>query len=152
MPTNNRFGIVELKQYRFGICEGASYTEFDHGDLGKQIHVFFEKGDSEFRFTIDSKVQVDIPAEIVQELYEINAPLSLPDWCVAPYVLTNTLTEGWACAYGLMEGEGVRIHKAVFENGDERITWTFSCAVSLFESGFELYEKFLRSFTIIVKG
>lgn len=149
MPFKNRFGVVDVDQFRFGIFEGATYTKHAHGEQGKQTHVFFMKDGHEFRFTIEAKIQSNTPQEIITGLYEINAPLSLPEWCVAPYALTDSLTEGWACTYGLMEGEGLRIHKAVFENGNERVTWTFSCPVSFYQDGYEIYEKCMRSFTFI---
>lgn len=149
MLFNNRFRVVSVDQFRFCIFEGATYTKHDHGELGKQIHVFFLRDNHEFRFTINAKIQSDSPKEIITGLYEINAPLSLLEWCVAPYALTNSLTEGWACAYGLMEGEGMRIHKAVFENDEEHAIWTFSCPYSFYQDGYEIYEKCLRSFTFI---
>jgi len=149
MLFNNRFKVVAVDQFRFRIFEGATYTKHDHGEQGKQIHVFFLRDNHEFRFTIEAKNQSNTPQEIITGLYEINAPLSLLEWCVPPYVLTDSLTEGWACAYGLMEGGGMRIHKAVFENDEERAIWTFSSPFSFYPNGYEIYEKCMQSFKFI---
>lgn len=144
-----RFGVVDINGFRFVIPEGSSYTEYDHGEQGKQIHVFFVVDEREYRFTIDVKKLSITAEEIVRDLFVINSPLSKPEWCVAPHRLGNSLIPGWACAYGLMEGEGLRIHKAVFEKGMQRVTLTYASSAASYEKGFEIFDKSMRSFTFM---
>lgn len=143
-----RFGWVDVDNYRLVVPEGATYAEFDHGEQGKQIHVFFIAEDYKYRFTIDSQSEKK-PAETrARELYAINAPLSIPEWRVLPYVLEESNSTGWGCGYGLMEGDGLRIQKIIFGQDVSIVTLTFSSPAAYFETGFDVFEKIARSFEI----
>lgn len=143
-----RFGMVDIDTFRMEVPEGATCSEYDHGEQGKQIHIFYMVNEHEYRFTIDTNHPQGTAEEIAQELFAINGPLSIPEWCVSPYAIEESRCDGWVCGYGLMEGEGLRIHKVIFEQDAKIVTLTYSSPAAYFEAGLDVFEKIFKSFEI----
>ena len=149
MTKSILFGIVEHDDYRLAVPEGARYAEFDHGEQGKSVHFIYPVGEQEFRFTLTKSQENKKPEEIARDLFEINGPLSIPDWRVEPYPLQDSLNQGWACGYCLSEGAGLCIHKAFFKQGMEMVCLTFSAPANSFKKGFDVFENIIPSFSFI---
>jgi len=133
--------------YLFNAPREKRFAEFDHGSQGKITHVFFSIGEREYRFTISASHEKGTPKFLSNKLYSVNAPLSLSEWRIPPHPLEDSAIPGWTCAYGLMEGNGLRICLVFLENGEYPLCLKFSAESSVYEQGYEVFELIVRSFS-----
>lgn len=138
-----------LDCFRFAVPEETRFIRFDREKSDTLFHIFFPIEKNEYRFTIVHSHEEGTAEELVTQSYAINAPFSNPDWCITPCQLENAQLGGWACGYGLMEGECLRIYKVFFETGQAPVCLTFSAHPDNYEEGFSVFEKIVLSFSIV---
>jgi len=141
--------LVEIDHYSFICPRNTRYAEFDHGSQGKTIHIFSVVGDLEYKYSITPAREEGSPEILANSDYTLNAPLSLPSWCIPPHALEGGKTPGSVCEYGLMEGKCLRIMKTFFQIGQEVVCLTFAMQLEEYEAGSKLFHLVNKTFTFI---
>jgi len=139
----------EIEEFKLVLPEDSRYALFDNPVSGKSIHIYFKVSQIEFRFTITHAQDVSTPEELVNQVYAINGPLSIPEWRIPPYQFEDSKSVGWACSFGLMEGRGLRVLKIFFESEERPVCITFSSNPENYPLGIPVFDQIAKSFMII---
>ncbi|HPC05756.1 MAG TPA: hypothetical protein PLI60_03470 [Anaerolineaceae bacterium] len=149
MPIINEKEFSPFGKLKFFIPEGSIYAKFQHESKPATYHFFFYLGSDEYKFTLSKCSYEDSIENVIQHLYMLVKPFSVPEYSVDPYLVQSETCSGWAYEYSLLKDKELRICKVVLESPIKYLCLTYSAAPEAYEEGLQVFEKTVRSFSLV---